>query len=381
MTKFSRFFKAAIYVVGFIFSFGLAISPAAANELRIGQIVALTGPAAPFGIPERDAVRYQIEKANAEGGINGYKLVYFVEDDESNPTSAARAARKLILENKVDVIIGPTTGTMSFAVGPIAARHQVPFLAPQGTITVTDKDTGFFDWIFRSSVTDKVTVVDAVDYMKEQGYKRIGLFFQEDAYGKAAAKLFKDLTDNSDDIDLVAEASAQLSASNLSVHATRLLAAKPDVIFVQSDSVSVGAAILRGLHQNGSEVPVMVAGGMGMQAFIDAAGEAAEGVVAIGSIGWDKPTAEQARFIEGFGEPKGFSEALAGTGFLMVEAAAKNIEGEASGAKLRDALEQLCGVPTLIGGEGCYSPDDHDGGMSGVKLEVVDGKWVTLGDQ
>lgn len=377
----TRFSKAVAYVVGIIFSFGLAISPVSAKEIRIGQIVALTGPAAPFGIPERDAVRYQVEKANAEGGINGYELVYFVEDDESNPTTAARAARKLILENKVDVIIGPTTGTMSFAVGPIAARHQVPFLAPQGTVTVTDKDTGFFDWIFRSSVTDKVTIVDAVDYMKDQGYKRIGLFFQEDAYGKAAATMFKELTDNSDAIELVGQASAQLSASNLSVHATRLLATNPDVIFVQSDSVSVGSAILRALHQNNSTVPVMVAGGMGMQAFIDAAGEAAEGVISIGSIGWDKPSAEQQRFMDGYGDPKGFSEALAGTGFLIVEAAAKTIEGEASGAKLRDAMEKLCGVPTLIGGEACYSPDDHDGGMSGVNLKVIDGKWVTISDQ
>lgn len=376
------FIKVATLVVGSLFSLGvLAAANDSASEIRIGQIVSLTGPAAPFGIPERDTVQYQVKQANDGGGIHGHKVVHFVEDDESNPTVAARAARKLILDKKVDVIIGPTTGTMSFAVGPIAAQYQVPFLAPQGTVTVTNKDTGFYDWIFRSSITDKITIVDAVDYMKGKGYKRVGLFYQEDAYGKAAAKLFNELADQHNHISLVAETSAQLSASNLSVQATKLLSANPDVIYVQSDSVSAGAAILRALYEKSTDVPVMVASGMGMQAFIDAAGQAADGVVSIGSIGWDKPSAEQARFMEGYGQPKGFSEALAGTGFLAIQGAVKNIEGEITGAKLRDALEGLCPFPTMIGSDGCYSPSDHDGGMHGVNLKVVDGKWVTFDGQ
>lgn len=382
MFRLSTLVKVSTLVVGFLFSLGaFAAASESTHEIRIGQIVSLTGPAAPFGIPERDTVTYQVKQANENGGIHGYKVVHFVEDDESNPTVAARVARKLILEKKVDVIIGPTTGTMSFAVGPIAARYKIPFLAPQGTVTVTNEDTGFYDWIFRVSVTDKITVVDAVNYMKNKNYKRVGLFFQEDAYGKSAAKIFKDLADQSDSIDIVAETSSQLSTSNMSVQVTRLLAANPDVIFVQSDSVSAGAAILRALYEKSATVPVMVSGGMAMQAFVDAAGQAAEGVVAIGSIGWDKPNAEQASFIAGYGQPKGFSEALAGTGFLAVKEATKSIEGNITGSKLRDALETICPFPTLIGGDGCYSASDHDGGLHGVNLKVVDGQWVTISGQ
>ncbi len=382
MLRLSTLVKMLIVTIGFLCSFAaFAAQDGSANEIRIGQIVSLTGPAAPFGIPERDTVKYQVEQANKDGGIDGHRIVLFVEDDQSNPTVAAKAARELIVEKKVNVIIGPTTGTMSFAVGPIAARYKIPFLVPQGTATVTNRDTGFYDWIFRVSITDKIAVADAISYMKKNGYKRVGLFFQQDAYGKAAAKLFRELADQHHGIEIVAEASAQLNASNLSVQATKLLTAHPDVIFVQSDSVSAGAAILRAFYQKNSTVPVVVSAGMGMQAFINAAGPAAEGVVSIGSIGWDKPTPEQARFIQGYGQPKGFSEALAGTGFLAVKGAVKNIKGEITGSSIRDALEQLCHFPTLIGSDGCYSPSDHDGDMHGVNLKVVDGKWVTIGSR
>lgn len=386
---FSQKFKVVVLLLGSMFALNVFAASggssnesgdAAADELRIGMIVSLTGPAAPFGIPERDTVTYLVEQANKNGGVDGHKVMLFVEDDQSSPTVAAKIARVMVLQRNVDVIIGPTTGSMSFAVGPIAARYKVPFLAPQGTVTVTDKDTGFYDWIFRSSFTDKGAIPDTIDYMKKEGYKRVALFFQRDAYGQMAKKLLTKLVGRqASGIEFVAVTSAPLGASNLSVQATKLMAANPDVILVWSDSVAAGASLVRALQRRNATAPIIVSGGMTMQAFIDAAGGGgAEGVVSVGGVGWDKPTPQQAKFIEGYGQPKGFSEALAGTGFLAIKYATQNIEGEITGPKMRDALEHICPFPSLIGSHGCYSPDDHDGDMRGATLKVIDGEWVTI---
>lgn len=217
----------------------------------------------------------------------------------------------------MQVIIGPTTGSAALAVAPIAAANKVPVVFPGGSIPPTAKDSGFYDWIFRSSITDTDSVPAALEYIKEHGYSRIGLFFQQDAYGEASAKQLKHLADEKSNIQVVSEASAPINASDLSVQATKIAAANPDIIMVQASVAPPAAALIRSLRQAGSTAPIIVSGGMTTQAFLDATGDSSDGVIAVAAVGWDKPTAEQATFIEGFGQPKGFGESIAGTGFMQ----------------------------------------------------------------
>ena len=111
------------------------LTPArAAEPLRIGLLLSLTGPAAPFGIPERDSVEVLVNKFNADGGINGRKIELSVYDDATNPTEAARGATQLIQQNKVVAIIGSTTGSGTLAAAPVAMLRQ---LAPEAGDVVT----------------------------------------------------------------------------------------------------------------------------------------------------------------------------------------------------------------------------------------------------
>src|SRR5690606_36413551 len=124
---------------------GLHVQTAlAADPLRIGLLLSLSGPAAPFGIPERDAVEVLVKKMNDEGGVNGRKIELSVYDDATNPTEAARGATQLIQQNKVVAIIGSTTGSGTLAAAPVAMRYEVPMVAPNGTLAVTLKENKFY---------------------------------------------------------------------------------------------------------------------------------------------------------------------------------------------------------------------------------------------
>jgi branched-chain amino acid transport system substrate-binding protein len=339
----------------------------------------MTGPAASFGIPEHKTFKYFVQKANKNGGINGHKIVVFYRDDQTSPTQATKVARDLVRAHNVDVIVGPTTGSEALAVGALLPRFKVPMLSPTSTIAVTAKDSGFYEWAFRTCFNQKQTISTVFDYMKDKGYNRIGLFFQQDAYGNAAAKRLKKLTSQNPEMKIVGEASAPLNVSDLTVQATKLAAVDPSVVLIQSDVAKAGAALLRGLHQAHSTAPVLVVGALVTQTFLNVAGDTAEGIVApFGGIGWDKPTPTQARFIKGYGQPNSFGPALAGTAFMAIKAAVSNMEGGITGSSLRDALEHVCGFPTLSRSTGCYSPDNHNGRFKTAASKVVNGQWVTM---
>jgi branched-chain amino acid transport system substrate-binding protein len=356
------------------------------GPLRLGLLLALTGPAAPFGIPERDAIRWKVENINAEGGIDGRQIEVFEHDTQTNPTEAARGARALMVDDEVHAIIGATTGSASLAVGPIAMQNQVPIVAPNGTIPVTDPDNEFYDWVFRSSINDLIGVEAAFDQAVERGGNRMAIFYQEDAYGIETAERIQELADEAGDVEIVETASAPLTATEVVAQATRLNNANPDVIFMQTSSPTLGGAFVRAHQQLGMEQEVWGPGGITTQGTIDAAQGGAEGVLySAGGVGWDQPTENQKEFMEAYaadgkGEPQGFGEAIGITALNAILVAVESIDGELTGQKVRDALAQACPFETLLRDEGCYAEDDHDGltTEAGAVLTVKDGKWVTV---
>lgn len=348
------------------------------NDIRIGLLTDQTGPAATFGIPERDAILFLAARSNKSGGIAGRKVTVIAKDGKTNPTESAKAARELISNDKVHVIIGPTTGSAALAVGPVAASGKVPVLAPVGTIDVTKSDSGFFEWMYRTSVNDRQGVDAALELAKNRGYKRIGVFYQQDAYGEASTSYLKQAAPRHGGLEVVGEASAALTASDAAAQATKLKGDNPDVIVVQASSATAAGSFVRSLRQAGSQVPVIVAAGLTARAFLDAAGPAAESALAAAGVGWDTPTPTQSEFIASYGQPKNFGEAIAGTAYLAIETAIGKVQGELTGTSLRDALDKTCPFPTLQRGDGCFSAKDHDGALKGVPVQVTNGAWVTV---
>lgn len=370
---------------------GIAVCGAAAgnalaqSKIKIGGIYSLSGPAAPFGVPERDIVELLAAKVNKEGGIKGAQIEMIFCDDQTNPTEAARCATKLIRQDGVVAITGSTIGTGTLALMPIAMANKIPVLAPVGTITATAKENSFWPWIFRSAPSDTL-IIDAIMErgVFKPGHKRIAIMYQEDAYGEAGMKRAQALSKERN-IEVVAAVSAPLNAIDLTAAATNIRNSNPDVVLLKTSAPALGAAFMRAARQVGIEAPIVGTGSLNQRPFLDAAGLAGEGIQIVSIGNWDDPSERQKELgkiiTDGGKTPKGYAELIGSTGFLAVAEALRRVEGAPTGPKIRDALETICGYKgTYLDGELCYSKDQHEGVFQDtlITVEIRGGKFVTV---
>lgn len=357
----------------------------AQSKIRIGGIYSVSGPAAPFGVPERDIVEAFAAKVNKEGGIKGAQVEMVFCDDQTNPTESARCATKLIRQEGVVAILGSTIGTGTLALMPIAMANKIPVLAPVSTIPVTSKDNAFWPWVFRTAPNDALMIRGMMERgVFAPGRKRVAVMYQEDAYGEAGMKMATALTKDRG-IQVVATVAAPLNAIDLTAAATNIRNADPDVVLLHTAAPALGAAFVRAARQVGIKAPIVGAGPLSQRPFIDAAGAAADGIQMVAMSNWDDPTDKQkelAKIIVAAGKtPKGFAEIIASTGFLAAAEAIRRVDGVPTGPKIRDALENLCNFDkTYLDGKLCFTKEQHEGVAedSLITLEIRAGKFITV---
>lgn len=131
-----------------------ATSTCVQAQIRIGVIVAATGPAASVGIPEKKTVELMPRQLGAE------KVEFIVLDDASDTNQAVKAARKLITDEKVDVVVGPSTSAASLAVLDVAAELKTPFISMASSSRITSPVEQERRWAFKT-VMDESLMVDA----------------------------------------------------------------------------------------------------------------------------------------------------------------------------------------------------------------------------
>jgi branched-chain amino acid transport system substrate-binding protein len=358
----------------------------AADSVKVGVMLSVTGPAAPFGIPERDIIKILADKYNAEGGINGHKLDLVYHDDQSNPTEAARGATRLIRQENVQVILGPSIGSATLAAAPIAAQAKVPILSPVSTQSVTEKTHAFFPWVFRTSTASAITMQAMMEKVVfKPTVKRVAIMHQEDAYGKDEADLAQKAITQHGGIEIVAITSAPLSATDLTAAATRIRNANPDIILLLTSAPSMGGAFARAAEQANIKAPIIGSLSINQKPFVDAAGKAGEGVMSVSLGNWDDPSPKQAELgkllAQAGKEPAGYAEVIGSTAIVALAEALRHIEGEITGQKIRDAVEKICGfMGTYADGQLCYSTEQHDAfGPETVNVvKLQDGKWVNV---
>jgi branched-chain amino acid transport system substrate-binding protein len=367
---------------GLVPSLTANLAQAQAKEpVKIGVLLSFSGPAAVFGLPEREAINALHKEITANGGAQGRKIDLVFYDDKTNPTEAARGATQLINDDKVVAIIGPGTGGGILAAGPIAERLKVPLLGPAGTVAVTDKANSFYPWVFRVAINDQVGVTMLLESAAKAGAKRIGVIYQEDAYGKFgndyAQKLSNDLG-----FKVVESIGAPYTATDLTSAATKLRNANVDSVFMQISISSLGAAFLKAANEVGLKVPIYSNSGLSQKSFIEAAGALGEGVhvLSIGNLPYDPTPPEQklaALLAKAGQKPQGWGELAGGNGYMTVIAALNKIDGPVTGQKMRDTIEGLCDFDTYSMGKACFSKDKHDGWMADalVLTTIRDGKF------
>jgi len=126
---------------------------AAEEPLRIGAFLSVTGPAAFLGDPEQKTLEMVVERLNAAGGVAGRKLQLVVYDDAGDAEKARTFAKRLLEQDKVDVIVGGSTTGTTMAAIPLAEQAGTPFLSLAGAVGIVEPVK---KWVFKTPHTDRM---------------------------------------------------------------------------------------------------------------------------------------------------------------------------------------------------------------------------------
>ena len=354
-------------------------SAQSSGPIKVGALIALSGPAAAYGAEERRAIEAVFNQVNAQGGIGGRKIEVVVRDTKTNPTEAARLANQVIADDKVIAIIGATTGSETLAFADVAMRAQVPLFPMVGTPSVTDPEKPYSKWVFRMSVPLSTDLPASMQRMVKDGKKRMAIFSEEDAYGQQGAAMAVELAKKLG-VEVVENISAPKTATDLTTQATKIRNASPDAVLLVTASTGSGGAFLRKLQQVGLNVPVYGMAGIVQKQIITSGGTAAEMLIAPALVNPDEagPLKELFALMKDNGGVDGFGAVLGANAAAGVVAALKS--GATTGAQVRDAMEKIGSIKGYAAGPIKYSTTDHDswGPETLIFVTVRDGKFKNL---
>jgi len=249
----------------------LVASALAQADINVGVTVSATGPAASLGIPEKNTIALMPKT------IGGQKINYIVLDDASDTTAAVNNTRKLISENKVDIILGSTTTPNSLAMIDVAAESQTPVISMAASARIIEPMDGKKRWVFKTPQNDIMMSLAIAEHMAANGVKTVGFVGFSDAYGEgwhqefAKAAALKALT-------FVANERYTRTDTSVTGQVLKLVAAKPDAILIGASGTP---AVLpeRTLRERGYSGKIYQTHGVANNDFLRVGGADVEGTL------------------------------------------------------------------------------------------------------
>jgi len=365
---------------------GMPLASAHAEDFKIGAVLGLTGPAADIGKYLVEGAKATVALVNANGGIGGMHVDMTVCDTQSVEQQAVLCARRLLFDEKVDLLLGAGTTPQTQAILPTVAQAGVPTFAIAGA-TVNFRPLK--KWVFKALATNEDQIPAALDYLKGKGYKTIADIRDNGPFGADVAANLKAAAEQ-DGMKILSEVLYTQTDTDMTAQVTHVRGDKPDVIFDMSSNPPPGAIVAKKIYQLGMKQPIVAGVNLQTQAFADLAGDAASQILYIGvkasvagASGNDPLAANLKAFrtefakIEPGVEVVGLSVTCADS-ILLAQAAAKSLGAKALDHEaLLHALESLNNVPG-IQGYWTFSPTSHESSLkSGIAMLTYDhGKWL-----
>jgi len=355
------------------------------EPLRIGALLAVTGPASFLGAPEARTLEMLVEDLNAKGGVDGRRVELVLKDTGGNPEKAISFAKQLIEEDRVFAIIGPATSGETIAVKPIAEEAKTILLSCAAAEVIVNPVLAH---VFKVAPKDSYAAEMIFRRMQKMGVKRIGMLSSNTGFGKAGKEQVEKLAP-AHGIEIAVSEVYDKAATDLTAEVTKLKAASVQAILNWSIEPAQ-AIVIKNARQIGLAVPIFQSHGFANIQYAKAAGAAAEGVMfpasrvvvadALAATDRQKPVvtaykkAYEARYKEDVSTFGGHAwDAL---GILVRAVKEAGLERE----KVRSAIENMKG---FVGTAGVFdfTPADHNGLAIDAfeMLTVRDGKFVVLG--
>lgn len=355
----------------------------ASAQIKVGIITGASGPGASLGIP------YKNTFAATPNTLGGEPVTYIVVDDATDPANAARLARKLITEDKVDLIIGsgnvPTASSISF----VASETKTPQIA----LSPLSGEPAKNPWVFSMSLPTSLQMGAVADHIKAKGAKTVGYIGFSDSWGD---QVYTALTAHAPAAGYSVTTNERYARLDTSVtsQALKVVSSRPDVV-VLGGSGTPGALPHTALVERGYKGQIYHSAAVVNPEFLKIGGKALEGaLVSAGPVvvaeqlpdsnpvkkqGLEFTKAYEAKY--GPGTRNSFS-AYSWDAYLLADRAVAVAKTKAKPGTpefrqaLRDALEA---TKDLAGAQGVYtmSPTDHAGAdkRAVVLLRVENGGW------
>jgi len=368
-------------------TFALIAGAAVAQEpIKIGSFLSVTGGAAFLGDPEQKTLELYVGKINAAGGVLGRKLQLVAYDSAGDAEKARTFAKRLIEQDKVDLIVGGSTTGETMAVIPLVEAAQIPFISLAGAVVIIEPVK---KWVFKMPHTDRMACEKIFIDMQSRKFSKVALISGPGGFDKSmrgqclgVAKKYG--------IDVIADETYGAGDTDMTAQLTKIKNTAGVQAVLNAGFGQGPAIVTKNYRQIGVTVPLYQSHGVASKDFIKLAGAAAEGVrlpAAALLVADSLPQSDPQRaVVVGYTKEyeshfKSEVSTFGGHAYdgLMIAVEAIKKAGSTDKAKVRDAIE---GIRGFMGTAGVFnmSPTDHMGlDLSAFRmLEVKGGDWTLV---
>lgn len=244
------------------------------GPIKIGAILAVTGPASFLGAPEAKTAEMLVEKINAAGGINGRMIELIVKDSGASPEKAVSFCKQLIEEDKVLAIIGPSTSGETMQIKPICEEEKMVLVSCAAAEVIVNPVA---QYVFKTPQKDSQAVTWIYTTMKESGITKIAVLTGNTGFGKAGKGQLEAMAEEFG-ITIAANEVYDKAATDLTDVLTKVKAADVQAV-VNWSIVPAQSIVAKNMRQLGMEIPLFQSHGFGNLKYVEQAGAAAEGII------------------------------------------------------------------------------------------------------
>ncbi|HKB54998.1 MAG TPA: ABC transporter substrate-binding protein [Ramlibacter sp.] len=366
-----------------------ALGMAAAHaDIKVGVVLSESGPAASLGIPEKRTIQLFPKE------IAGQKIDYIFLDDATDPTAAVKAAKRLVDDDQVDLVIGPSITPSSLAMLPVIGGAKTPNISLSAGSSIVNPVEGNRKWAFITPQTTALMARAVVHSMTENKLTKVAFIGFDDAYGQEWWNSFSQDA-KAAGIDVVASERFSRTATSVMGQVLHIVAAKPQAVLIVAAGTPA-ALPQREFKQVGYKGQIYQTHGVVNPDFLRVCGADCEGTIvpaSPGVVAQQLPASspikasamKYATAYEGAYGKNSLSEFSANAwdaGQLLEHAIpvalkhAKPGDTVAFRAALRDAIE---GLKNVAGDDGIYSmsPTEHNGldDRAVVLTRIEHGTW------
>ena len=354
-----------------------------AEPIRVGVVISVTGPAAFLGDPQLKTLQLYVDKINKEGGVLGRPLELVQYDDGGDAAKANSFAKRLIENDKVDILLGGSSTGSTMAMVPLAEKAETPFISFAGAVVIIEPTK---KWVFKTPHTDRMAAEKVFEDMKKRGITKVALLSETSGFGQSGRKETQAVASKYG-ITLVADETYGPKDTDVTAQLTKIKGTPGlESVFVFGFG-QAPAVVTKNYAQLGMTVPMYQSHGVASDEYLRLSGPAANGVriPSPALLVYDKLAANdpQQKIVSDYAKTyalrwKEHPSTFGGYAYdgLLIAVDAFRRAGTTDKAKVRDAIEKTKG---FVGTSGIFnmSPTDHMGlDRSAFRmLEAKNGEW------